>query len=111
MRAYEAARAATARCGSDSQNVEMLGGSHDSNSANFARDQRLLSLDFLGVVGDSFVTLAAAVCAAAAAENIVMLEMALRQALLIASDGLPVSAQPKPLPTVSARQVKRKGAR
>ncbi|GEM_PF-2276727 len=78
MEALETAKAATARCGSDPQN-EMLGGSRNLNSPNFARDQRLMSLDFLGEVGDSLVTLGAAICAAAAAENIVVLELALRQ--------------------------------
>ena len=87
MQALETARAATARCGSDPQN-EMLGGSRNLNSPNLARDQRLMSLDFLGEVGDSFVTLGAAICAAASAENIVVLELALRQARSTLLEGI-----------------------
>lgn len=81
--------------GSDPQN-EMLGGSHNSNSPNLARDQRLMSLDFLGEVGDAFVTLGAAICAAASAENIVVLELALRQARSTLLEGI---AEFKSLPS------------
>ncbi|WP_292528306.1 hypothetical protein [Methylocystis sp.] len=54
------------------------------------RDQRLLSLDFLGEVGDSFVTLGAALCAAASAENLVVIEMALRQMRATIVEGIAV---------------------
>ncbi|WP_292531387.1 hypothetical protein [Methylocystis sp.] len=48
-------------------------------AAKPTHDRRLLAFDFLCEVGDSFITLGAAICAAAAAENIVVLELALRQ--------------------------------
>lgn len=66
----------------------MLGSSHNLNSPNLTRDQRLMSLDFLGEVGDSFVMLGAAICAAASAENIVVLELALRQARSTLLEGI-----------------------
>lgn len=51
-------------------------------------DQRLLSLDFIAELGDSLVTLGAAICAAASAENIVVLELALRQARSTLLEGI-----------------------
>lgn len=59
-----------------------------SNAPNLARDRRLLSLDFLAEVGDSLVTLGAAIGAAATADNIVVLEMALRQARSTLIEGI-----------------------
>ena len=47
-----------------------------------------MSLDFLGEVGELLVALGAAMCAAAAAENIVVLELALRQARSTLLEGI-----------------------
>ncbi len=88
MATPNAATPASALSGDGRQNVEMLGGSLVLDNANFARDQRLMSLDFLGEVGDSFVTLGAAICAAASAENIFVLELALRQARSTLLEGI-----------------------
>ncbi|MBM3575967.1 MAG: hypothetical protein FJX39_09695 [Alphaproteobacteria bacterium] len=44
------------------------------------RDKNLLSLDFLGECGDLLITAGAAITAAAAAERLDVLELALRQA-------------------------------
>ncbi|MBM3576044.1 MAG: hypothetical protein FJX39_10105 [Alphaproteobacteria bacterium] len=44
------------------------------------RDKNLLSLDFLGECGDLLVTAGAAITAAAAAERLDVLELAIRQA-------------------------------
>lgn len=44
------------------------------------RDKNLLSLDFIGECADMLVTAAAAITAAAAAERLDILELAIRQA-------------------------------
>jgi hypothetical protein len=51
-------------------------------------DERLLRLDFIGECGDMMVTLGAAICAAAAAENVEVLELALRQARATLVEGI-----------------------
>lgn len=51
-------------------------------------DTRLLRLDFICEVGDMLVTSGAAIAAAAAAERVDVLEIALRQARAILLDGI-----------------------
>jgi hypothetical protein len=60
--------------------LDIFCGSRPRNSLSLARDQRLLSLDFIGEVGEMIVSLGAAIAAAASAEQLDVLELALRQA-------------------------------
>ena len=53
-----------------------------------SNDKRLLKLDFVAECGDLLVTAGAAIAAAASAERIVVLEMALRQARAILLDAI-----------------------
>ena len=51
-------------------------------------DKRLISLDFICECGDLLVTAGAAIAAAASAERVDVLEMALRQARSILLEGI-----------------------
>jgi hypothetical protein len=51
-------------------------------------DKRLIILDFVAECGDLLVTTGAAIAAAASAERIDVLELALRQARVILLDGI-----------------------
>ena len=53
-----------------------------------ANDARLLSLDFLAETGELLASFGAAICAAAAAENVEVLELALRHARGALLDGI-----------------------
>ena len=53
-----------------------------------SKDKFLVSLDFLAECGDLLVTAGAAIAAAASAERIDVLEMALRQARSILLEGI-----------------------
>ena len=55
---------------------------------NLDNDKKLISLDFLGECGDLLVMAGAAIAAAAAAERIDVLEMALRQTRSILIEGI-----------------------
>ncbi|MFY9657100.1 MAG: hypothetical protein WAK01_11005 [Methylocystis sp.] len=48
-----------------------------------SHDDRLIRLDFIGETGELLVSVGAAICAAASAENVEVLELALRQARAI----------------------------
>jgi hypothetical protein len=53
-----------------------------------SNDKRIIKLDFVAECGDLLVTAGAAIAAAASAERIDVLEMALRQARVILLDGI-----------------------
>jgi hypothetical protein len=55
---------------------------------SFPTDNRLIKLDFVAECGDLLVTAGAAIAAAASAERIDVLEMALRQARAILLDAI-----------------------
>ncbi len=52
------------------------------------RDQRLLALDFIAELGDQLVIAGAAIAAAASAENVGVIEVALRQARAVVVDAI-----------------------
>lgn len=52
------------------------------------RDQRLLRLDFLGELGDQIVVAGAALAAGASAENVAIVELALRSARAAVIEGI-----------------------
>ncbi|MGD9658759.1 MAG: hypothetical protein AB7U61_14170 [Methylocystis sp.] len=52
------------------------------------RDRLLIALDFIGEAGDRLTIAAMAVCAAAAAENVAALELALRMARATLADAI-----------------------
>ena len=52
------------------------------------RDQRLLALDFIAELGDQLVVAGAAIAAAASAENVGVIEVALRQARAVVVDAI-----------------------
>lgn len=53
-----------------------------------SRDARLLSLDYLAELGDRLVIAGAAIAAAASAENIIVIEAALRTSRAILLDAI-----------------------
>ncbi len=53
-----------------------------------ARDQRLLALDFIAELSDQLVVAGAAIAAAASAENVGVIEVALRQARAVVVDAI-----------------------
>ncbi len=52
------------------------------------RDRRLVALDFIAELGDQLVIAGAAIAAAASAENVGVIEVALRQARAVVVDAI-----------------------
>jgi hypothetical protein len=59
-----------------------------SKLPSLARDQRLLALDFIAELGDQLVVAGAAIAAAASAENVGVIEVALRSARAVVVDAI-----------------------